>query len=103
MRRIERGVVRGESFTISIDGAPILAHPGETIAAAMLAAGLGTFRRADSGEPHGLFCNMGACCECMVWLENTGGSALRRVRACLVDARTGQTVVTVKNGDTINA
>ncbi len=82
--RIENGVVRGKAIRLIVDGVAVPAFAGETIAAAMIAAGLDGFRRAGPGAPRGLYCAMGVCGECMVTI--TGG---RRVRACLTDARDG--------------
>jgi len=86
------GVSRGEPFAFSVDGDPIQAYPGETIATAMLAADATGFRRDSSGRPRGLFCNMGVCSECLVHVRD--GDVSRRVRACLVTAISGMTVET---------
>ncbi|WP_183942910.1 2Fe-2S iron-sulfur cluster-binding protein [Sphingomonas sp. BK580] len=83
---------RGVAGEIIVDGACVSFHPGETIAAAMLAAGHAAFRRDRHDRPRGLWCNMGTCCECLVLLERDGEP--RRVRACLVDAAPGQRVTT---------
>jgi len=86
------GVSRGEPFAFSVDGDAIQAYPGETIAAAMLAAEATGFRRDRAGRARGLFCNMGVCSECLVHVRDGGVS--RRVRACLVPAEPGMTVET---------
>lgn len=88
MTRITTGVGRSAAFTISVDGAVLKAFPGETLAAAMLAAGVVRFRDDTAGAPRGLWCNMGSCGECMVVV---GG---RRVRACLAEATPGLVVAT---------
>ena len=44
-RRVERGVKRGKPFEIEVDGETIVAYKGETIAAALIAAGRRIFRR----------------------------------------------------------
>jgi hypothetical protein len=86
------GVSRGEVFILSVDGRELLAHPGETLAAAMLAADARAFRKDRSGRPRGLFCNMGVCSECLVNL--LGDDGVRRIRACVTSARPGMTVET---------
>ncbi len=84
---------RGPSAMIEVDAVPIPFHNGETIAAAMLAAGHIAFRHDRNDRPRGLWCNMGTCCECLILLEDDAGA--RRVRACLVDAQVGQRITTV--------
>lgn len=88
--RIIHGVVRGEPITIIVDGQPLACFAGETVAAAMLAAGVDAFRSDRRGKPRGLFCNMGSCYECQVTLVASG----RRVRACLTQAVDAMEVAT---------
>ncbi|WP_448663942.1 2Fe-2S iron-sulfur cluster-binding protein [Sphingomonas sp. CJ20] len=88
--RIEPRVTRGNPITLIVDGERIACFAGEAVAAAMLAAGHMAFRRDSQGQPRGMFCNMGTCCECMVTLVANG----RRVRACLVEAQDGLEVST---------
>ncbi|MBI4772047.1 MAG: (2Fe-2S)-binding protein [Chloroflexi bacterium] len=58
------GVDRGYSFTLTVDGQPVRAYAGESLAAALMAAGFRAFRRAVSGNaPRGVFCGMGMCVE----------------------------------------
>ncbi len=64
-RRVERGVERGKSLEIEIDGGRVLAYEGETIAAALLAAGKRICRNtAKRKEPRGIHCGIGICFEC---------------------------------------
>lgn len=84
-----RRLARGPAFTFDFDGTPIAAHPGETIGAALLAAGVRTLRTTRVGErPRGLFCGIGACFDCLVRVEGLGV-----VRACLAPARPDGRVV----------
>jgi hypothetical protein len=86
--RITQGITRGQPFTIHMNGQPVLAYPGETIAAAMLAAGWKMFRHtALSGQPRGPFCGMGLCFDCMVTLNGH-----ENVRACVTYAQPGDKV-----------
>ena len=73
-----------QRFTFSLDGEPVEACPGETIAGALLAAGRRTLRRtAKRDEPRGLYCVMGVCWECAVLVDG------QTVRACLALASPG--------------
>lgn len=77
------GVTRpADSFEITFEGRPLTAFPGETIAAAMIAAELYDFRDS-KGERRGLFCGMGVCGECQVLVDG------RSRRACLEKAEPG--------------
>lgn len=77
---------RGEPFTLTVDGAAVTAHPGETVAAALLAAGVEEFRTGRDGAPRAPFCHMGTCFECVVEVDG------RPVRACLTPAAPGADV-----------
>ncbi|MDG4829359.1 FAD-dependent oxidoreductase [Solwaraspora sp. WMMD1047] len=67
-------------FTFGTEVVPAL--PGETIGAALLAAGVRSWRQSRHGRrPRTLFCGIGACFDCLVTVD--GGPA---VRACLTPA-----------------
>ena len=90
--RIERNVDRGgAALAIDVDGVPIAATAGETLATALLAAGVVALRLDRHGAARGMFCNMGTCCECMVDIVSADGNA-RPARACLVDVADGMSV-----------
>lgn len=78
------------SITVRVDGQTIAAVPGESIASAMIAAGLRQLREDRLGKPRGLFCGMGACFECRVSID--GGAPQR---ACLAPARPSLSVRTI--------
>lgn len=64
-RRIQVGVERGKCFEIEVDGEEILAYEGETIAAALLAAGKRISRKTTKRkELRGVYCGIGVCFEC---------------------------------------
>lgn len=88
MKRIEPGVIRPEAVAVEIDGVSALAHPGETVAVAVLASGALRFRDDRSNAPRGMFCNMGTCAECTVWIAR-GSGRWRRLRGCLVPVEPG--------------
>jgi NADPH-dependent 2,4-dienoyl-CoA reductase/sulfur reductase-like enzyme len=71
----------------SFNGLPVPAQPGQTVAAALWAAGIRTWRTTRGGAARGLFCGIGACHDCLATIDGTGS-----VRACLVEARPGMTV-----------
>lgn len=76
----------GAPFTVRVDGRPVEAFPGETVATAMLAAGIDEFRTDLSGRPRAPFCHMGTCFECVVEVDG------ERLRSCLVPAAPEQDV-----------
>ncbi|MGI9416469.1 MAG: (2Fe-2S)-binding protein [Geminicoccaceae bacterium] len=58
------------SVTLHVDGEALAARAGDTVAAALLAAGRFTFRQtAVSGSDRGPFCMMGACFDCLVEID----------------------------------
>jgi len=76
--------------TIVVDGAPVAARAGDTVAAALLGAGLRAFRAtAVSGAPRGPFCMMGSCFDCVVTIDGQ-----RNVQACLARVADGMRVET---------
>jgi aerobic-type carbon monoxide dehydrogenase small subunit (CoxS/CutS family) len=82
------GLQRGPSFQLSFEGRTVRAHPGETIATALLAAGVRQLRTTRVGaRPRGLFCAIGACHDCLVLVDGAGP-----VRACLTPAAPGARV-----------
>jgi D-hydroxyproline dehydrogenase subunit gamma len=84
------GVARGAAFELRVDGEHVPAHAGETIAAALLAAGRRALRRtAGRGEPRGVYCAMGVCGECVMVVDGQPG-----VRTCVTLAAPGMTVQT---------
>ncbi len=88
--RIMRGLAREAPFRFTIDGEDVEAHPGETIASALLAAGRPAARRtAHRGAPRGLFCAIGVCHDCRMVVDGRAN-----VRACLEPARPGVRVET---------
>ena len=69
---------------ITCDGRAVTALEGDTILAAILAAG-GHLRISEfEGAPRAGFCLMGACQDCWVW-SVTGG----RIRACTTPVSEG--------------
>jgi predicted molibdopterin-dependent oxidoreductase YjgC len=75
---------------ITFDGRPIAVEPGQTIAAALVAAGVLAWRTTRyEGAPRGVFCGIGVCFDCLVTVNGEPS-----VRACLTEARDGDQVET---------
>lgn len=79
-----------QPVTIMVDGVPIKAHLGETIAGALLAEGRRTWRHTRSrNRPRGLFCGMGVCFDCLVKVDGRPYT-----RACMTSVVDGMVVDT---------
>lgn len=74
--RIEEGVVRGEPIEFFVDGRPVKAYRGETIASALISAGYFVSRTIDA-KPMGVYCNIGVCHSCVMTVNGTSS-----VRIC---------------------
>ena len=82
------GIERGSAFELLVDGERVVAYPGETIAAALLAAGQRALRRtALRREPRGVYCGMGVCGECAMVVNGEPG-----VRTCVTQALPAMTI-----------
>ena len=80
----------GEIVEVSIDGEPARARAGDTVAAALLAAGLGHCRTTPvSGAPRAPYCMMGVCFDCLVEIDCVGNR-----QGCLVRVQRGMRIVT---------
>ena len=76
--------------TLTVDGRSIEARQGDTVAAALLAAGVVQFRTTPVSEaPRGPLCLMGVCFECLVTIDGAGSR-----QACLTLVADGMTVET---------
>ncbi len=76
-------------YEIVVDGRPLPAAPGQSVAAALLAGGIRSWRRTRGGKSRGLFCGIGVCFDCLVTVNGR-----RSVRACLAEALPGDIVTT---------
>jgi predicted molibdopterin-dependent oxidoreductase YjgC len=74
---------------LSVDGVPVRAPAGQSIAAALLSAGREALRTSPGGTPRGLYCGIGVCQECRVHVEGRG-----IVRACVTPVDAGMHVTT---------
>ena len=79
---------RGASLEIIVDGDPIQAYSGETVAAALMAAGRWT-HQIHNGRPLAAFCNIGVCYSCLMTINGVSG-----VRACQTHVADGLIIET---------
>ncbi len=78
------GVDRGALVRFALDGQSIEAFAGESVAAALYAQGTRTLRHSPQGNlPRGMFCLMGSCQECLVWVGP------RKLPSCQVPVSSG--------------
>jgi sarcosine oxidase subunit alpha len=80
----------GAGVALTIDGNPVRARSVDTVAAALLAAGLDRCRTTPvTGAPRLPYCLMGVCFDCLVTIDGVGSR-----QACLVPVREGMKVET---------
>lgn len=89
MRRapLPAGVRRGDPVRMTVDGEPLDAHLGETVAAALIARGDRALRHTRQGAARGLYCGMGVCFECLVIVDGVPNT-----RACMTWVRDGMEI-----------
>ena len=79
---------------IIVDGVPVAAVPGQSVAAALMAAGMLHLRDSPrDGAPRGAFCLMGICQECVVVIDGTTAAA------CQVPVRDAIAVTLDRTGE----
>ncbi|MGP4079145.1 (2Fe-2S)-binding protein [Pseudalkalibacillus sp. R45] len=77
-----------KEISFSFNGENHKAIEGDTIASALLANGIRTLRHhEESGNPRGIYCNIGHCFECRVKIRNS-----ETVRACLTLVEDGMKI-----------
>jgi sarcosine oxidase subunit alpha len=74
---------------LEVDGAPLEAVSGESVAAALLRVSSRALHRSRTGEPRGLFCGIGMCYECHATIDGRP-----HVRTCVTPVRDGMRVET---------
>ncbi len=81
-------IKRGDEVVFRFNGQPITAYQGETIAAALYAAGMRIFSRSFKyHRPRGLFCMSGHCSHCLMRVDG-----MPNVRTCMEPVRSGMQV-----------
>jgi predicted molibdopterin-dependent oxidoreductase YjgC len=77
-------------MNMTFDGRDISFVPGQTVGAALTAAGVRSWRTTRvEGRPRGLFCGIGVCFDCLVVADGRPNQ-----RACLLLAQDGMAVTT---------
>ena len=80
----------GATIEVMIDGRSTRVRAGDTVAAALIAAGVLASRAADvSGAPRAPYCMMGVCFECLVTVDGIGNR-----QGCLVPMAPGMRIET---------
>ncbi len=78
--------------SVTIDGRPFLARAGDSVAAALLEAGVVANRVSSvSMSPRGSYCLMGVCFECLITIDAIGNR-----QGCLIEVRDGMRIETQK-------
>jgi predicted molibdopterin-dependent oxidoreductase YjgC len=77
-----------EALTIFIDGQPVPAQPGETVAAVMLRQPSPVTRTTPvHGAPRAPYCMMGVCFECLAIVDGVASS-----QTCMTTVREGMKI-----------
>ncbi|MFD1883043.1 (2Fe-2S)-binding protein [Paracoccus pacificus] len=78
----------GAVLSFTFEGRRIEARAGDSVAAALAAAGIVDLRDSVvSGQPRGIYCMMGACFDCLVEIDGRPN-----VQACMTPVRDGLVV-----------
>ena len=67
-----------DAITFEFEGERVVGRRGESLAAALAAAGIRALRVTRGGESRGMFCGMGVCQECLVEVDGVSNQ-----RACM--------------------
>ena len=79
-----------QALTLTIDGVPVTAEPGETVAAVLLRQQTAASRTTPVNEsPRAPYCMMGVCFDCLVTIDGAANQ-----QACLVAVTQGMSVLT---------
>lgn len=86
--RIDGAVRRGPEVEIVVDGLPVIAFEGESVAAALFASGRRALRTtAQLHEPRGMYCGIGVCFDCVMTIDGKPN-----VRSCQTPVRAGMRI-----------
>lgn len=74
--------------TFTFGGVEVVAEPGQSVGAALIAAGYLSWRTTrHGGAPRGVFCGIGICFDCLVVVNGRPNQ-----RACLTEVRDGDEI-----------
>ncbi len=80
---------RGPQVTIYVNGKTVEAYQGESVHAALLAAGIRTLRKSQHGQERGVLCGMGVCYECLATIDG-----VPNVRTCMTEVQADMEIET---------
>ena len=88
---------RGAAISFTFDGVAVPAYTGETVAAALYAAGVRTLAFSpERHRPRGLFCAIGNCSSCMMVVDGVAN-----VKTCTHLVQDGMVVETQHDKGTV--
>jgi hypothetical protein len=89
MARLQLGpeLARGAEVGVTVDGEPVRAYLGETVAAVLVAGGSPATRTTVGSAPRGVYCGMGVCFDCLVVVDGVPNT-----RACMTWVRDGMAI-----------
>jgi hypothetical protein len=88
----EPSVGQAPAVPVTVDGRPVMARVGDSVAAVLLVAGHLDCRTAPAGGgPRGPYCLMGACFECLVTVDGQPDRP-----GCLVPVAPGMRIETTR-------
>lgn len=91
LSKMNEEIVKENKFTIFINGQPVIASEGATVAATLLAHGFKAFFNIEPPfSPNRYFCGMGVCMQCLVTINNIQG-----VRACRTKVQPNMVINTI--------
>jgi sarcosine oxidase subunit alpha len=78
------------TVSLSVDGRPIAARATDSVAAALIAAGIDHCRMTPvSGSPRAPYCMMGVCFDCLVTIDGVGNR-----QGCMIRVAEGMRIET---------
>ncbi len=81
-------IARKQKIKILVNGKETPAYEGETVLAALLAAGYKKLKKNPvSQKPRGALCGMGVCFECTVTINGVSN-----IRACMTEVQEGMKI-----------
>lgn len=86
---LDGNIERGAAVTIDINGKPVTAYLGESVATALLSDEIVAMRTTTLGESRGVFCGMGVCFDCLVVVDGKPNT-----RACMTWVKEGMDIRT---------
>jgi len=85
---VRAGTPEGEPISLTFEGDSIEAYASDTVATALLAAGIRTLTVTEvAGDPRGGFCFVGRCADCLVIVDGQANK-----RACVTPVRDGMDI-----------